>query len=449
MGAVEEEPQPPDGHAGPELTLTAEHVSRLAQANERMRALLGAMTGISGELDLPAVLRRIVATAMELVGARYGALGVLDESGEGLAEFIPVGLSAAESQRLAGVPFPRGRGLLGLLIERPEPVRVRCIQDHPGSVGFPPGHPPMRTMLGVAIGVRGRVYGNLYLSERHDGRPFDKGDEAVVVALASAAGVAVENARLFAQVRDSAENFQRMLLPRIPDLAPFEAAAVYRTSTERGLRAGQVGGDWYDALRLPDGSLGVVIGDVVGHDLAAAAAMAQIRHMLRALLYVRHGSPAAVLAELDRTLGAITDQPITTACLARVAPADGGHWRLTWTSAGHTPPLLVAADGTHTYLDGEPGLPLGVDPDVPRPEHTVDLPPGATLLLFTDGLVEDRTRSIDSGLAELAGHATEHIGRPLDVLCRTLADLRPSDGHDDLALLALRTPADSAHHIGT
>ncbi|WP_420821973.1 PP2C family protein-serine/threonine phosphatase [Streptomyces avicenniae] len=443
---MEEQPQEPHGGL---VDLTSEHIRRLSQAHDRMRALLGALTGISGELDLPAVLRRIVATAMELVGARYGAMGVLDEEGEGLAEFIPVGLSAAEFDRLAGVPFPRGRGLLGYLIDHPEPVRVPCIGEHPASVGFPPGHPTMRTMLGVAIGVRGRVYGNLYLSERRDGRPFDTEDEAVVVALAAAAGVAVENARLFAQVRDSAEHFQRMLLPRLPDLAPFEAAAVYRTSTDPALRAGQVGGDWYDALRLPDGALGVVIGDVVGHDLTAAAAMAQARHMLRALLYTGHGSPGAVLGELDRVLTAITDQPITTACLARVDPAPDGAWRLTWTSAGHPPPLLVAPDGAYRWLEGEPGVPLGVDAGLPRPEHTVRLPPGATLLLFTDGLVEDHRRSIDSGLAELAAHAAEHIGGPLDVLCHTLADLRPSDGHDDLALLALRAPADSTRHIGT
>ncbi len=142
------------------------------------------------------MLRRIVTTAMDLVGARYGALGVLHESGEYLKEFITAGLNEEERAALAGIPFPHGRGVLGLLIQDPEPLRVENIPGHPSSAGFPPGHPPMRTLLGVAISVRGEIYGDLYLSERYDSRPFDREDEDVVVALAGAAGIAIENAAL-------------------------------------------------------------------------------------------------------------------------------------------------------------------------------------------------------------------------------------------------------------
>ncbi|MEW1914449.1 GAF domain-containing SpoIIE family protein phosphatase [Kitasatospora sp. NPDC085895] len=407
----------------------------LARAQDRFQDLLDAVMAVGRELELPVVLRRVITTAMGLVDARYGALGVLSEDGEHLEAFIPLGLSESEVAALAGVALPQGRGLLGHLIDHPEPLRVADIGAHPHAVGFPPGHPPMRTLLGVAVTSRGRVYGNLYLTERRDGRPFDRHDQDIVVALAGAAGLAIENARLYRRVRAGAEYFQRLLLPSLPDVTPFSVSAIYRPAAAPN----QVGGDWYDALVLPDGVLALAIGDVVGHDLKAAATMAQTRNMLRALLYDRRTPPSAVLTQLDRTLDAITDNPITTTCLARVEPADTG-WTLHWSTAGHPPPLLIGPDGTARYLHADPGLPLGVDPDVPRPDHTRPLPAGSTLVLYTDGLVEHPDHLLDTGLAALARIAAAHADLPLDDLCRTLADSRPGDGRDDLALLALRTP---------
>ncbi|MFE2432600.1 PP2C family protein-serine/threonine phosphatase [Streptomyces sp. NPDC059373] len=413
----------------------SEQLLELSRAQRRLQALLEAVLAVSRDLELSVVLRRIVSTAMDLVGARYGALAVLDQHGQGLSQFIPVGLTEHEVAGLSGVEFPHGRGLLGRLIHDPAPLRVEAISHHPDSVGFPPGHPPMRTLLGVAITVRGQIYGNLYLSERRDGLPFDVHDESVVVALAGAAGVAIEHARLYQQVRRSAEQFQRLLLPQLPDLRPFQAAAVYRPAAAPG----HLGGDWYDALLLPDGACAVVIGDVVGHDLKAAAAMAQTRNMLRALLYDRLTPPSAVLTQLDRTLHAITENPVTTACLARIEPT-GHAWTLHWSTAGHPPPLLLLPDGRVHYLHGDPGVPLGVDPDQHRPDHTHPLPGDATVVMFTDGLVEHPGRPLDEGLNALAVLAATHAGRPLNQLCRTLADEHPSDGHDDMAILALRTP---------
>ncbi len=222
-----EEPGPSSGadptlRLGHQLEQIAEQLRELAVAKDRLQGLLDAVLTISREMDLPTVLHRIVTTAMDLVGARYGALGVLDDSGEQLGQFITAGLSESERGDLSGVEFPRGRGVLGHLIHHPEPLRVDEIGSHPASVGFPPGHPRMRTLLGVAISVRGTIYGDLYLSERRDGRPFDRDDEDIVVALAGAAGVAIENVRLFEQVRDGAEHFQRLLLPTLPDLSPPE-----------------------------------------------------------------------------------------------------------------------------------------------------------------------------------------------------------------------------------
>ncbi|SEQ04779.1 PP2C family protein-serine/threonine phosphatase [Streptomyces radiopugnans] len=418
-----------------DITDIAEQLRSLTRAQQRLHSLLDAVLAISRELELPVVLHRIVTTAMELVDARYGALGVLDESGERLEQFIPVGLSEEEEAALAGVELPRGHGLLGHLIHNPEPLRVEHIGAHPNSSGFPPGHPPMRTLLGVAISVRGEIYGDLYLTDRRDGLPFDAQDENIVVALAGAAGVAIENARLFEQVRSGAESFQRLLLPRLPDLHPFSGSAVYRPATAPG----QLGGDWYDVILLPDRSCAAVIGDVVGHDLMAAASMAQTRNMLRALLYDRRTPPSLVLSQLDRTLHAITESPVTTACLARIEP-EGDGWCLHWSTAGHLPPLVITPDRKAIYLHADPGVPLGVDTRQPRPDHTHPLPGGTTVVFFTDGLVEHPRRPLDVCMDELAEIAVAHAGEPPDKLCRILADNHTSDGHDDLAVLVLRTP---------
>ncbi|MBB2740890.1 UNVERIFIED_ORG: signal transduction histidine kinase [Microbispora rosea subsp. rosea] len=165
---------------------------------DRVHALLEAVVSVGGDLDLETVLRRIVETAATLVDARYGALGVIGEDNT-LARFVPAGLSEEE---IAGIEhWPHGLGLLGLLIKEPRPLRLPRICDHPESYGFPSGHPPMAGFLGVPVRVRGQVFGNLYLTEKRGGGEFDEDDEAIVVALASAAGVAIENARLYEDTR--------------------------------------------------------------------------------------------------------------------------------------------------------------------------------------------------------------------------------------------------------
>ncbi|MGW0208957.1 PP2C family protein-serine/threonine phosphatase [Streptomyces sp. NPDC003233] len=418
-----------------ELGRIDEQLRVLLSSMDRLQGLLDAVMAISREVELPAVLHRIVTTAMELVGARYGALGVLDESGERLGQFISAGLTERQREALTEAGLPRGLGVLGHLIRYPDPLRIDDIQAHPSSAGFPAGHPHMRTLLGVAITVRGEIYGDLYLSERTDGQPFDMHDESVVVALASAAGIAIENVRLFERIRLGAEQFQRLLLPTLPDLRPFAAAAIYRPAAEPS----QLGGDWYDAIPLPDHVVAVVIGDVVGHDLQAAAAMAATRNMLRALVFEQSSPPGAVLAQLDRTLEMITNNRVTTTTLARIQP-EGSGWRLNWSTAGHVPPLVVTRERRVTCLLAEPGLPLGVDTEQPRPDHTRLLPPEATVVFYTDGLIEHPGHSIDESLSELAGLASAHADLPLPEFVRTLADHHPSDGHDDMAILALRTP---------
>jgi signal transduction histidine kinase len=164
--------------------------------HERMRGLLDAVMAVSADLDLPSVLERIVTAACQLSGARYGALGVLGQD-DHLVEFVTHGVTAEE--RAAIGDLPHGRGLLGLLIRDPRPVRLPDIAGHEASVGFPPNHPPMRSFLGVPVRAGGAVFGNLYLSEKQGAAEFTAEDEEVVVGLAAAAGAAVDKARLYAE----------------------------------------------------------------------------------------------------------------------------------------------------------------------------------------------------------------------------------------------------------
>jgi len=200
----------PDASGRPELLpqlrldeLLAELQSRLQAVlatRDRMRSLLEAVVAISSSLDLESTLRRIVETAVELVDARYGALGVIGSGGR-LAEFIPVGVTEEEISQIDH--WPEGHGLLGLLIKDPHPLRLAAISEHAESSGFPAGHPAMQSFLGVPVRVRDEVFGNLYLTNKRGGGEFTEDDEAVLLALGAAAGVAVENARLYQAARRS------------------------------------------------------------------------------------------------------------------------------------------------------------------------------------------------------------------------------------------------------
>ena len=169
-------------------------LSDVRSMRDRVHALLEAVLAVGSDLDLQTVLARIADAASTLVQARYAALGVIGDDGQ-LSQFVTVGVDA-EQHAAIGV-LPRGRGVLGLLIREPAPLRLEDISSSPAAYGFPPNHPPMRTFLGVPIRVRGAVFGNLYLTEKRGGEAFDDEDESVVLALAAAAGVAIENARLY------------------------------------------------------------------------------------------------------------------------------------------------------------------------------------------------------------------------------------------------------------
>ena len=255
---------------------------------DRVHALLEAVVAVGSQLDLETVLRRIVEAAAGLVDARYGALGVVGETGR-LAEFVPVGLDESEIASIHH--WPEGRGLLGELITVPLALRLTDIADHPQSFGFPSGHPPMRSFLGVPVRIRNEVYGNLYLTEKRDGGQFDEDDEAVVVALAAAAGVAVENARLYEESRRrqrwllaSAEVTRRLLSGADP-------GEVLDLVTQQVL---EMAGADLAVLALPeDGRLQLVIRHAAGQDAAQARGLALPEDSLSAVV-LSTGEPVTV-----------------------------------------------------------------------------------------------------------------------------------------------------------
>jgi PAS domain S-box-containing protein len=217
---------------GDQAAVVVENSRLFAEATEssrRQEVLVQAGLTLAVELSLPNVLAKIVKFACAVADATYGALGVLDAEG-GLEDFITSGVS--DAQRAAIGQLPRGRGLLGALIRDAHPVRLRRLQDDPRSGGFPDGHPPMSSFLGVPVTVRGKVYGNLYLTEKRGGAAFTEADERAVVTLAAQAGVAIENARLFAEAQDRLALEERTRLAR--ELHDSVSQALFAMTLETG-----------------------------------------------------------------------------------------------------------------------------------------------------------------------------------------------------------------------
>ena len=180
------------------LTEVQDRVEQIIKGRDRLDGLVEAMLVVTSGLELDDTLRKIVSTAIELVDARYGALGVRGHDDE-LVEFVYEGIDVATRHQIGDLP--EGRGVLGVLLHDPKPIRLENISSHPASVGFPPNHPEMRTFLGVPVRIRDDVFGNLYLTEKSGGQPFSEDDEVLVQALAAAAGIAIDNARLYEQAR--------------------------------------------------------------------------------------------------------------------------------------------------------------------------------------------------------------------------------------------------------
>jgi signal transduction histidine kinase len=251
LAMAEPDSSPMAGHVGPRA----------------LRSLLDAVLSIGSALDLGVVLSRIVEAAVELVGARYGALGVLDESRTGLAEFITVGIDA-DMKRAIG-SLPKGLGLLGALITDARPLRLADLTEDPARSGFPPNHPPMTSFLGVPIRVRQEVFGNLYLTDKKSGEVFTDVDEELVLGLAAAAGVAIDNARLFEQLRRreaALAAMQEVATALVGGTAPLESLQlVARHAREL------IGAD-LATVALPDDSGQMLVLEVVDGSVGTALA---------------------------------------------------------------------------------------------------------------------------------------------------------------------------------
>ncbi|WP_104523715.1 SpoIIE family protein phosphatase [Blastococcus atacamensis] len=243
-----------------------------------------------------------------------------------------------------------------------------------------------------------------------------------------------------ASERALSDRLQQSLLTPPPEPDHLQIAVRYRPAAHEA----QVGGDWYDAFLQPDGATMLAIGDVVGHDSNAAAAMGQLRGLLRALAYASDAGPAETLTRVEHAAQGLAVTTLATGVLARIErhpdePVSGTRL-LRWSNAGHPPPLLLAPDGSVTELVSPPELMFGIDPDARRTDHLLVLPDHHTLLLFTDGLVERRDIDLDEGTGRLREALADLGSTPLEELLDTvLARLVPDAGADDVAIVAVRT----------
>jgi len=282
-------------------------------AQGRLRGLLRANALVASELSLPMVLRQIVTAARDLVGARYAALGVLGRDGE-LEQFVHAGMDEELVGRIG--ELPRGRGVLGLLIRKPVPLRLADLSGHPASTGFPPGHPPMTGFLAVPVRIGEEVFGNLYLTERSRGGEFTADDEQLAIALAAAAGAAIANARRFAESEQ-----RRRWLDASAELAPllFSGAAAQPHALITRLAAAAADAD-FGTLAVPHGADQVIVTGVTGE--LAAGMMNQIEALADSLAgqAIRTGKPSlvtgdgrqAAAAALGTGTGPLIIVPLTT-----------------------------------------------------------------------------------------------------------------------------------------
>lgn len=241
-------------------------------------------------------------------------------------------------------------------------------------------------------------------------------------------------ARAHARQAELAVALQRGMLTELPDLAPLQIAARYPPAID----AAEIGGDWYDAFRLPDGAVKVTVGDLAGHDLDAAVAMGQARSILRSLSVDRNDPPGQLLDRFDTVLSQLLPGRTGTCVCARLSHHEG-QWQALFGNAGHLPPLLIA-DGAARYVALPEDLLLGTGIDQRRSTTRVLLPPGSTVLLYTDGLIERRDRDLEEGLDALEATAQTLAGAPIEDLCdELLARLAPRPT-DDVCLLAVHLP---------
>jgi serine phosphatase RsbU (regulator of sigma subunit) len=289
----------------------------------------------------------------------------------------------------------------------------------------------------VPLVARGHTLGALGLFTTTERGPLSAAEVETAIEIGRRAGLALHHARLFGQQRALADALQRSMLTDPPKPEHCEIEVRYVPAAA----GAEIGGDWYDAFLQPDGATVLAIGDVVGHDTRAAAAMGQVRGLLRGISYSSGGTPAEVLTGLDRAIEGLQLDTMATALVARLEREGGdvGPTVLRWASAGHPPPILLTPEGRVHVLDDVPvDLLIGVSPGCRREDRVTPLERGATVLLYTDGLVERRDRDIDAGTQALVEVLRECAHLPLVELCDQLLErLFLPDAEDDVAVLAV------------
>ncbi|MEU9312036.1 SpoIIE family protein phosphatase [Streptomyces sp. NPDC048256] len=434
--------QPQETGARPEQAAT------LLPDLERLALLAATTTQLTSTLDVDEALRRLVTLVVPRL-ADWVIIDLITERDEVWRSVVVEadGSALVPHEELQGPmppvpeesPMPLSRALRGVASTLAGP---QTYQGPPDS-----GIAVEQRRLFDATGVHSAaiapirstraVLGALTLGRARQPGDFKTADLPLIEDIARRAGLALDNARLYQRQRKVAETMQNHLLPQMPRVSGLQMAVRYLPAPD----ASQVGGDWYDAFSLSDGATALAVGDVVGHDLEAAAGMAQVRNMLRAYAWALPEPPSRIVERLDEAVMHITDVTMATMILARVEEAGEGRWKLSWSNAGHPPPLLISHDGLAEYLTGGHGILLGTGAAEPRTDGTALLPPGSTLLLYTDGLIEEPGHTLDEGLHRLRRHAAALAHRPLDSFTdRLLRRVRPAANDDDVALLALRAP---------
>ena len=443
----------------------AEHTA-LSTAHERLTLLADVTAALSSTLDVGEALHRLARIIVPRL-ADWSVVDLLTEDGQ--VERVAVAHRDPDQPLPIGGPLgpmpataaERGPGTLtrvladgeAVLLTDLEPLRISKNPVHRSQLDLF-DQLEARCAIIAPLRARNRVLGALTVARTDPARPYGHADTALVADLAGRAGLATDNARLYSAQRATAEALQRSLLPQLPSTRHLSLAARYRPARA----VAEVGGDWYDAFRTLDVSLALVIGDVVGHGLAATARMGELRNLLRGIAVTTGAPPSEVMTRFDQAVTHLTatdlkpldltttdlaSAELATAIYARVEGVPGGARRLVWCNAGHPPPLLIGPDGTARYLEDPSGLLLGLDDDG-RTDGQIDLPAETTLLLYTDGLVETRDQPISEGLARLQRHASilaqSLTDRPpdLETLCDQLLDRLAPAGTDDVALLAAR-----------
>lgn len=429
------------------LRVTA-HDAEAARARAALLARIGELL-IAG-LDLPAVwsaLARLTVPALGDLALVYslehdGSLvpQAFEHRGPWQATALPLASEALQRRvedahgpgRVVGTGRTQVVSDIGALSRLSEAQRqLHALFDTTSSVAV-----PLRAG-GALIGVLNVL--------RTTGSPgYTAADIELIEAIAARAALALDNALSYDQERSLSLHLQQALLPPLmPQPDHLQISTRYRPAGH-----GQVvGGDWYDAFLDRAGTTHLVIGDVAGHDIAAATMMGQLRTMVRAFSYAGTATPAGVLEAIDRCAAALGAPVFATTLVARIdrydAAAPARYRELTWSTAGHLPALLLAVDGSVRLLDVRPDLPLGLGMETiegrpARRDHAATLPPGATLLLYTDGLVERRGEDLQLGLQRLVDVVTELADLSLEDLCDAVLDRLQHGGDDDIALIAVR-----------